>query len=136
MKRKFSNNWKASKKPSKQRKYAANAPKHLKNKMMASHLSKELRQKHGKRSFTVRSGDKVKVMRGQFKGKEGKIENLDYKKSKAYINGIEVLKKDGSKALYPINVSNLIIQELVTDDKKRMKKATGGKKEENGKKSP
>jgi len=125
MKKKFSLKWKASKKPSKQRKYVANAPKHTKNKMLSSHLSKELKEKYGKRSMTLRKGDKVKVLRTQFKKKTGKVESVDTKKSRAYITGIEVVKKDGSKALYPIHASNLIIEELNLEDKKRTKRIGG-----------
>ena len=125
MKRKFSPSWNASKKPSKQRKYKANAPKHIKGKLMAAHLSKELKKKHKTRSIPVRKGDKVKVMKGQFRGKSGKIESVDTKKSKAYITGIEFIKKDGSKALYPIHASNLLIEELNMEDRRRIK--TGGK---------
>ncbi len=125
MKKRFSTAWKASKKPSKQRKYKINAPKHTKNKLMAAHLSKELKAKHGKRSMTLKKGDKVKVLRGQFKGKNGKIERVDTKKSRVYITGIETMKKDGSKALYPIHASNLIIEELNLEDKKRAKRIGG-----------
>lgn len=125
MKKKFSSKWKASKKPRKQRKYAANAPLHTKNKLLAAHLSKELKGKHAKRSVTLRKGDKVKILRGQFKGKSGKIDRVDTKKSKVYITGIEFAKKDGSKALYPIHASNLVVEELNMEDKKRMKE--GGK---------
>lgn len=126
MKKKFSMKWKASKRPAKQRKFVANAPKHTRNKFLSAHLSKELAKKHGKRSIPVRKGDKVKVLRGQFKGKSGKIERVSTSKMKVYITGIEFLKKDGSKALYPIHPSNLIAEELNLEDKKRMKK-TGGK---------
>ena len=119
MKTKFSKTWKRSKQQRKQRKYRYNAPLHIKNKFMSAHLSKELRQKHKKRSFSVRKGDKVQVMRGQFKKKIGKIERIDIKKSRAYITGIETIKKDGTKTLYPINPSNLMIVELNLDDKKR-----------------
>lgn len=126
MKKKFSKAWKASGKPSKQRKYAANAPKHLKSRMMASHLSPELRKKYSRRSAKIRKSDKVKIMKGQFRGKSGKVESVDTKNMKVYISGIEFLKKDGGKSLYPINPSNLMIEELNTDDKKRMKN-TGGK---------
>ncbi|MBN2111526.1 50S ribosomal protein L24 [Candidatus Woesearchaeota archaeon] len=125
MKKNFSREWKASKKPSKQRKYTANAPKHLRNKAMAAHLSAELRKKHSTRSITVRKGDKVRVARGQFRGKSGRIEDVDTKKSKVYITGIEFIKKDGSKALYPIHASNLVVEDLNMDDKKRMKRAGG-----------
>jgi large subunit ribosomal protein L24 len=119
MKTKFSKNWKRSKQPRKQRKYRYNAPLHIKTKFMSAHLSKELRQKYNKRSFSIRKGDKVQVMRGQFKKKTGKIERIDVKKSRAYITGIELIKKDGTKTLYPINPSNLMVLELNLDDKKR-----------------
>ncbi len=126
MKTKFSKQWKASKKPSKQRKYVANAPAHMRNKLIASHLSPVLRKKYSTRSFTLKKGDKVKILRGQFKGKSGKIERIDTTKLKTYITGIEFIKKEGSKALYPIHPSNLIIEELNTEDKRRMK-SIGGK---------
>ena len=121
MKRKFSKTWIKSKQPRKQRKYRYNAPLNIKSKFMGCHLSKELREKYKKRSITIRKGDSVKVLRGQFKGKTGKIDRVDIKKSKVYITGIEVAKKDGTKALYPIHPSNLIITELNLEDKKRKK---------------
>ena len=120
-KTKFSINWKKSKQPRKQRKYRYNAPLHIKREFMASHLSKELREKYSKRNVIVRKEDKVKILRGQFKGKEGKIEKTNIKKTKVYITGIEVVKRDGTKSLHPINPSNLIIVELNLDDKKRVK---------------
>jgi large subunit ribosomal protein L24 len=88
---------------------------------MGCHLSKELRKKYGKRAVGARRWDKVKIMRGQFKKKTGKIERVDLKKSKVYITGIEIIKKDGTKTLYPIHPSNLIITDLYLDDKKRVK---------------
>jgi len=42
MKQKFSTTWKASKQPRKQRKYSANAPLHIKRKMLSANLSKTL----------------------------------------------------------------------------------------------
>jgi len=120
VKTKFSKTWKKSKQPRKQRKYRYNAPLHIKTKFMAAHLSKELRQKYNRRSFPVRKGDKVQVMRGQFKKKIGKIARADLKKSKVYIDGIEIIKKDGTKTLYPINPSNSMILELDLEDKKRV----------------
>ncbi len=121
MKKKFSKNWIKSKQPRKQRKYRYNAPLNIKSKFMGCHLSKELRGKYKKRSITIRKGDSIKVLRGQFKGKTGKIDRVDIKKSKVYITGIEVVKKDGTKALYPIHPSNLIITDLNLEDKKRAK---------------
>lgn len=121
MKKKFVSSWNSSKQPRKQRKYRYNAPLHVKQKLDSSHLSKELKEKHGKRSIQPKKGDKVKIMRGQFKGKEGKIEKIDLKAGKVFITGIELVKKDGTKLLYPLNATNLMVQELNLEDKKRVK---------------
>lgn len=115
----FKTSWKSSKQPKKQRKYRSNAPLHIKHKFMASHLSKELRQKHNKRSITLRKGDKIKILRGNFKGKSGVVERVVSKRDKVYVNGIEVIKKDGTKQLVPLRPSNLLITQLNLDDKKR-----------------
>ena len=121
MKVKFSKEWKSSKQPRKQRKYRYNAPLHIKGTMMSAHLSKELKEKYKKRSARVVKGDKVKISRGQFKTKTGKVERVDTKQGKVYITGIEMMKKDGTKTMYPINPSNLILIELHLEDKKRVK---------------
>ncbi|MBN2052185.1 50S ribosomal protein L24 [Candidatus Woesearchaeota archaeon] len=121
MKKTFSINWKASKQPRKQRKYQHNAPKHIKGSFLNVHLSKELAKKHGIKRIRVRVGDKVKIMRGSFRGKENKVENVNLKKSKVMISGIEISKKDGSKSRPLVHASNLIITELSTDDKERLK---------------
>jgi len=111
-----------SKKPAKQRKYIANAPLHIKSKMIVSHLSKDLKKKYEKRNSRVVKGDKIKVVRGDFRGKMGTVELVNIKKSKVYVTGIERMKKDGSKAKVALNASNLIITELNLADKKRNSK--------------
>jgi len=115
---KWSTSWSGSRKPTKQRNYVRNAPLHVRNTMLGSHLSKDLRNKLKHRSLRVRKGDKVKVMRGQHKGKTGTVERLDTKNARIYITGVEFTKKDGSKAMYPINPSNLLIQELHSDKRR------------------
>lgn len=129
MKNKFSKHWNSSTQPRKQRKYAANAPLHLKRKLLSVNLSKELRKKINKRNAVVRKGDTVKIMRGKFKMKTGKITSVNVKTSKVIIEGITVKKQDGSKANIKMRPSNLQIIELNLDDKKRMKTT----KEENKK---
>ncbi|MFZ1970860.1 MAG: 50S ribosomal protein L24 [Candidatus Nanoarchaeia archaeon] len=124
MKQKFNKDWKGSKKPRKQRKYLANAPLHLKAKSVSSNLSEDLRKKYKKRSLTLRKGDKIKVMRGKFKGKEGKITQVMIKVSKVIIDGIQIKKKDGSKANLKMEPSNLQLVELNLEDKKRLKRLT------------
>lgn len=129
----FSNAWISSTKPNKQRKYRFNAPLHIKGNFLNAHLSKELRQKYKRRALRVRMGDKVRIMRGQFRKSEGKVEEVDLKNSKIFIAKIEHTKRDGTKARYPIEPSNVMIVELHTDDKKRM---DGLKKENKDSKNP
>jgi large subunit ribosomal protein L24 len=121
MKSTFSISWKSSKQPRKQRKYVFNAPHHIKKKLVSTNLSKELREKHNKRNVPIRKGDKVKILRGQFKGKTGEITKVDLRNLKVNIEKIELLKKDGNRVAYPIRPSNLMIIELKLDDKKRKK---------------
>lgn len=117
---KWSSSWKASKKPSKQRNYVRNAPLHVRSKLLGSHVSKDLRGKLKTRSLRVRRGDKVKVMRGQYKGKTGTVDRVDTKRGKIFITGVDFVKKDGSRALYPVHASKIMIQDLEGSDKRRL----------------
>jgi len=119
MKKKWSKKWKSSKQPRKQRKYRINAPLHIKRKFLSAHLSKELREKYKRRAFPLRKGDVVKIMRGKFKGKTAKVEEIDMKRSKVYLEGITKEKQSKVKASVPFDPSNLMIIELNLDDKKR-----------------
>jgi len=120
MKKKFSTQWIGSKQVRKQRKYLENAPLHILHKLISAHLSKELRQKYGQRSLELRKGDTVKIMNGEFKGKSGKVSIVKLKKRKVSIEGIQKQKKDGTKVNLFFFPSNLMIQELILDDKKRL----------------
>lgn len=120
----FSKKWKASKNPSKKRKFLAKAPIHIKRKLLSVNLSKDLRKKHETRNVVIRKGDKVKIMRGKYKGTSGKVIKVQTKKLKIYIEGIQATKIDGSKVDVPMRASNLQIVELNLEDKKRMKTET------------
>ena len=121
VKRKFSKSWRSSKQPRKQRKYRYNAPLHIKQQFMHAHLSKELRKKYNRRNLGLKKGDTVKIVRGQFKKHTGKVDRIDLKKTRVYVTGTEITKKDGTKTTYPIHPSNLIINELNIDDKMRQR---------------
>lgn len=122
MTKKFSTSWKKSTQPRKQRKFRRNAPLHFKQKFMHSHLSPELRKKYFTRNLQLRTGDKVKILRGSFKKKEGIVEKINLKKERVFITGIEKIKKEGTKLLVPFHPSNLMIIEFNLDDKKRKQK--------------
>jgi large subunit ribosomal protein L24 len=126
MNKNFSRTWKRSVQPRKQRKFRHHAPLHIRRKFLSAHLSKELRKKYQKRNIVARKGDTVKIMRGQFKGKSGKIEEIDLKGTKVYVAGIEVAKKDGSKSRYPIHPSNVLLTDVNIDDKKRQQSLKRG----------
>ncbi|MBI4983274.1 50S ribosomal protein L24 [Candidatus Woesearchaeota archaeon] len=125
---KFSTAWKRSTKARKQRRYRFNAPLHLKQKQLHVHLSPDLRKKYGYRNVQARKNDKVKVLRGPFAKKEGKVERINLKKERVFITGIEMIKKDGTKLLVPLHPSNLMIIDLDLNDKKRKHKLESKKK--------
>jgi large subunit ribosomal protein L24 len=125
MKQTWSKSWNASVQPRKQRKYRYNAPLHIKDTFLSAHLSAELKKKYGKRSVPVITGDKVKIVRGQYKGKEGKVEQVDHKKTLVYVANITVTKSDGSKRPVACDPSNVVITSLQLDDKKRIQKLEG-----------
>lgn len=129
MKSTFATTWKKSVQPRKQRKYAYNAPYHIKGKFLAANLSKDLREKYGVRSLRLRVGDKVKVLRGNHKGKEGKIESVDVQRTFVNVAKIEHIKPDGSKRPIPLHPSSVQIIEPDLSDKKRKAKLENAKQE-------
>ncbi len=130
MKQKFRKSWKSSRQPRKQKKYAANAPLHIKRKFTSANLSKELRKKHNRRNIPLRKGDEVMIMRGEFKKKKGKVTKVMLKISKIIVDGIQKKKKDGSKIDIKMEPSNLQIIGLNLDDKRRLEQKSNKKIED------
>lgn len=108
-------------KPSKQRKMLFQAPAHTRHRLLAAHLSAELRASHGLKSLPVRSGDTVHVMRGDHKGVEGKVTRVDLRKYRIYVEGLTREKVDGTTILLPIHPSKVVVTRLNLDDKWRKK---------------
>ena len=79
---------------------------------MNVNLSKELREKQKRRNIQIRKGDKVKIMRGKFRGEVGKVLEVNIKTSKVVIEGMQAKKRDGSKVNLKLQPSNLQIIEL------------------------
>ncbi len=121
MRQKFSLSWKGSRQKRKQVKFRANAPLHIATIMLSANLSKSLRKTYGKRNIPLRKEDEVKIMVGEFKGKTGKIGIVNRKKKRVSIEGIQRKKKDGTKINVYFDPSNLQIQNLNLNDKKRIK---------------
>ncbi|OYT39869.1 MAG: 50S ribosomal protein L24 [Desulfurococcales archaeon ex4484_58] len=110
-----------SSKPSKQRKALFNAPLHKLRKLFSAPLSPELREKYGVKRLPVRSGDVVRIMRGDWKGHEGKVVRVDTKKMRIYVEGVQIKKADGTPVYYPIHPSKVMIIKLDLSDKWRRK---------------
>ncbi len=110
-----------SKQPRKQRKALYNAPAHARGKHLSATLSKDLREKLGKRSLPIRSGDKVTVLRGDFKGHEGKVLDVDYSSYKVTIEEVTLSKPDGTATFLPVDPSNLMIIDADMNDDRRIK---------------
>ena len=89
---------------------------------MSAPLSSDLRKTHGIRNISVRSGDTVTITTGQFKGHSGKVASINLAKVKVKVEGAELTKRDGSKVMYPINPSNLMITKLDLSDELRKAK--------------
>ena len=110
-----------SKQPRKQRKALYNAPAHARGKHLSATLSKNLRADLGKRSLTLRSGDKVRVLRGDFKGHEGEVLSVDYNSYKVTVEEVTLSKPDGTATFLPVDPSNLVIIDANLKDDRRIK---------------
>ncbi|MGB1769675.1 MAG: 50S ribosomal protein L24 [Nitrosopumilus sp.] len=95
------------------------------SKQLGSNLSKDLQKKYGKKSARVIEGDSVTIVRGEFKGVDGKVSNVSTEKSSVAIEGVKKEKTKGDKFDVYIHTSNLVITGLNTDDKWRMAKLEG-----------
>ena len=124
MKKQYSKAWLKSTQVRKQRKFRYTAPLHMRGRMLHVHLSPELRKKYGLRNIQVRKGDTVKLMRGQFAPKQGKVEKVLLKRQRIFVHGIDIIKKDGSKVLFPLPHTHLMITELELSDKRRLPQRT------------
>ena len=113
-------------KPTKMRnKMIYQASSQTKSKQLGSALSKDLHKKYGKRSVRVIEGDSVTIVRGEFKGVDGKVSKISKPKSSVAIEGVKKEKTKGDKFDVYIHTSNLVVTSLSTEDKWRIAKLEG-----------
>ena len=112
--------------PRKQHKMLHEAPSHVRSKLFSASLSSTLKDTHKVNSIPVRTGDTVRLMRGDKKGVEGKVTRVDRSKYRLFVEGITREKVDGTAIQVPIHPSKVMITSLNLDDKWR-KKAMGRK---------
>jgi large subunit ribosomal protein L24 len=128
-----------SSKPGKQRKAQANAPLHIKRKRIRARLQLDKPDERlaGIRSVTVRVGDTVRVVRGDFAhggkrvgGKRnadpltGKVINVDSNKGRIFVEGATATKSDNREEAISVHASNVVVTKLDETDKLRMQHLT------------
>jgi large subunit ribosomal protein L26e len=97
---------------------------------MSSHLSAELREKHGVRAVPIRKSDEVTIMRGEHKGQAGKVLTVYRKRWAIHVEKLTKEKINGQVVPAPIHPSNVMITKLKIDkDRKSLleRKARGRK---------
>ena len=107
--------------PRKERKTLYNLPVHKNRARIAAHLDGPLLEKHGKRSTTLRKGDTVRIMRGEFAGISGKVIDVNTRTGKVTVDGVTVSKAKATQVARPLDPSNLVITKLDLTDPLRRK---------------
>lgn len=95
---------------------------------MSAPLSADLRSKYNVRSIPVRKDDEVQVVRGTFKGREGKVVQVYRKKWVIHIERVTREKVNGSTVNVGIDTSKVVVTKLKLDkDRKALldRKAKG-----------
>ncbi len=85
-----------------------------------SHLSEDLREEYGTRSVPIRSGDEVKVVRGDFEGISGEVRGIN-DDGTINVDDVEIEKGGGETVFYPLDASNVMITSLDLNDDEREK---------------
>lgn len=105
-------------------------PKHRRDRNVGAVLEDSLRKQYGRKNIRVVKGDSVRVMRGEYKGVEGKVEKVNTEQAIFIIEGIQREKIRGGQVKVPINSSNVMVISLNLDDDYRSRKLQGAPKDE------
>jgi len=86
---------------------------------MSASLAKDLRGKHNARSIPIRKDDEVLIVRGKYKGREGKVTQVYRKKWVIHVDRVHRDKVNGASAPVGIHPSNVVITTLKLDKDRR-----------------
>ncbi|CAK0784394.1 60S ribosomal protein L26A [Coccomyxa viridis] len=116
----------------KSRKAHFSAPSNVRRKLMSAPLARELRTKYSVGAVPVRKDDEVTVVRGTYKGREGKIVQVYRKKWVIHIERITREKVNGATVNVGIDPSKVVVTKLKLDkDRKSMLDRKGKKEDKN-----
>ncbi|KEZ44747.1 hypothetical protein SAPIO_CDS2844 [Scedosporium apiospermum] len=99
----------------KSRKAHFDAPSSVRRVIMSAPLSKELREKHNVRSIPIRKDDEVTIVRGSFKGREGKVTSVYRLKYVIHVDRVTRDKATGQSVPVGIHPSSVVITKLKID---------------------
>jgi len=99
----------------KNRKAHFSASSSERRKIMSSSLSSQLRTKYHVRSIPVRKDDEVQVVRGTYKGREGKVTQVYRKKWVIHIDKLTREKANGTPINIGIHPSKVVVTKLRLD---------------------
>lgn len=114
-----------SSKPTKMRKLLFTRPIHRMSSSLRASLFSDLKSKHAINSARIRKGDSVKIMRGEYKGVEGKVTEVFLNSGKITIEGVTREKIAGGTSPVQIHSSNVSITSLDLGDPLRKKRIQG-----------
>ena len=99
----------------KQRKAHFSAPSSERRIRMSAGLSRELRTKYNVKSVPVRKDDEVQVVRGSYKGRDGKIVQVYRKKWVIHIEKLTREKANGATVNIGVDPSKVVITKIKLD---------------------
>ncbi len=113
-----------SSKPRKQRFFRYNAPLHVRQHFLHSHIDKSLKKKLNlkKSSVQISKGDTVKIMAGSKRGTTGKVTRVNLSTGRISIDSLTKKNARGKEFNIPVSASNVYITDLNLTDKYRAEK--------------
>lgn len=118
----WSASWQSSTDPAKQKKYRENAPHHHRKKFLTAGLADDVEETVGTSTLPVREGDRVEIMRGDFAGTTGRVEDIDTEAKRIFVDGVDREDVSGADVQVSIDPSNVRITKLDLDDPQRLAK--------------
>ena len=110
-----------TKQPRKARKRLYDAPLHQRWRFLNARVSEDIEKEYGVKRLPVRTGDTVRILRGDWRGHEGKVVDVSLKRSRIFVEGVTIKKADGTPVYYPIHPSKVMIIKLGEVDEIRKK---------------
>ena len=92
-------------------------------------LTKTLRDEHKLRALPIKRGDEVKILKGKWKGKKGKVVQVYRRRSVIYVDKITREKQNGQSVFCPLKPSYCVIEKLLEnkDRKKTIERRAANK---------